>query len=999
MSIVRGRWTRRVTAVVGGAGAGKTTLLAQALTDNRIDPQGVDVWLRCVEADAAMTNFGSALCAALGVDPPPHDEPEGMVGAIAAGVLAHAPVPVALVLDDLHLIEECSEGAALLTQLVDHLPASTHLVLGSRRKPPIALARLVAQGDALVVGEDDLAFTTDELEAFAGLRGLSPTERAGLAPWPALAELMASAGPTVVRDYLWEEVLGGMPTPRRRQLAILAAIGGGDRPLLTHAVGSAVDLDELVEAIPLVSATREGWIELHALWHDQLEDELGPDHRRSAQRRAAEHLLERGDRDRAFRLLTDARATTELAALVMEVATHVYLPVAPDVLNGWLRDLKGLDLPTGQPEVKVLQALLAKERTGEMATARALLEEAREEFAGRTDPAGELACLVHLFSIGFSQDDGELLADTIVRGQALAASGHAAAAPIAAIGRAGMADFFGDFEGALGLLDATPSLTSDEWDAIRAWMRAELLESLGHPTAALETVADCRYRGGGLIRDQLDGARVQALWSSGRVEEALATGLIALERAGTTGSVRTSQRGHALAARYQSYLGDLGEADAHLRAVDRHPPADRLITRRRHIARAARFVLVGDELAAAEELAWLFEGDELNSFLHAQKTVLRVLPLVYVLAPGTRRTWHEAPLGPTFVEWRTLAQALVAVREAGDLDLVTSLPPVATGTVRSGFPLPWAVELATALDAVGRPEGQDLLVAVGAVGHPFLAALTEGGPLAGAARGLINDIPRPPDQVVEVRFLGPPELRRDGVPMDEPGWRRERVRQLLAYLVLHGSASREEVADALWPDLEPAAANNNLRGTLSHLLGVLQPGRRSREPSYFVHTADRAITLTGTDRLRVDVWDLERHLDTAERAERVGTPSLALSAGRAAVDLWRGPFAADAPWAWAEGDAERLRHRFVRATARAAELTLGGGDDAGAERLAGLVIDLDPWSERAYRVLATAQLDRGDRDGARLTMLRCRKALAELGVEPERATSMLERRLTVGPPG
>jgi DNA-binding SARP family transcriptional activator len=983
---------------VAGAGAGKTTLLAQAVAENRLDPQGIDVWVRCTSADAAASHFGAALCRVLGVDPPPGEDPDALAAAVAEAVLGHAPVAVTLVLDDVHVLPDDAGGAELLARLLDHLPATGHLVLGTRRKPALALARLVAHGEAVVVRDDDLSFTPDELDAFADLRGIAREEARHLAPWPALAELTASAGPAVVRDYLWEEVLSAMPTARRRQLAALSAIGGGDRALVERALG-AVDLDELVAEVPLVSATAAGWVELHGLWADHLAGELDPEERRSIQQRAAEELLARGDRVRGFRLLAEAGAQDELARLVVDVGTHVYLPVAPDVLAGWLPVLEAALGPMA-PEVRLLRGLLAKEHAGALGTAMLLLEQARAELDARGDADGELACLVHLFSIGFSIDDAELLARTIQRAGELAEAGHAAAEPIAAIGRAGVADFFGRFADALDLLDHAPLLESPAWTAIRAWMRAELLETLGHPLAALEAIDAAGWTHGGLIGDQLAGARVQALWSSGQVDEALARGRPAVARSATSGSARTVQRAHTLAARYEAHLGDGEAADRHLTAVDRHPPADLVIGRRRNVARAVRLVLAGDEAAAAAELSWLVDEEgEVNEFLIVHKTVRRALPLVYVLWPTTRPVWDAADLGPTFAEWRAVAAALVAAREDGDLRPMGDLGALRAGVVRAGFPLPWLVEVAAGLAAAGRPEGRELLAAAGAVGNPFLTRLTDAGPLAAGARRLVAEVPQPPADVVEIGLLGPPELRCGAEAGPPAAWRRERVRQLLAFLVLHPRTTREAVADALWPDLDADAAANNLRGTLSHLLSALQPGRKGRAPSYFVSTTEGGIVMTGADRLRIDVWELEAHLEEAAAAEHAGLPSVALASYRAAVALWRGPFAAGAAWAWAEHDVERLTSRFAAAVARAAALSLAAGEVTEAERLAALVLDLDPWSEPAHRVLATAQLDRGDRTGARRTLERCRTALGELGVEPEVATVMVERRLTLGPDG
>ena len=943
------------------------------LAENQLDPQGRDVWLRCVADDRAASSLAGALAAALDISAGPDE----VVDAVADALLAQAPAPVALVLDDVHLVPDGSEGAELLLAVLDRLPANGHLVLAGRRKPPLPLARLVAQGEALVVREDDLAFTPEELEEFARLRGV---DRIELAPWPALAEIMATAGPDVVRDFLWEEVVAALPEGRRRDLAVLAAVGGGDRALVEAATGEPADLDDLAAEVPLLTVTAGGWVEPHALWDEHLGAELTPEERRTAQRRAAAHLLDRGDRTKAFPLLAAADAGDELRSLVLEVATHVYLPVAPDVLGGWSEALAGDDL--------VLRALLAKERDGELAAAQALLEQARDDARAGDDPAGELACLVHLFSIGWSQDDAGLLASAITRAIELGAEGYAPAGPIAAIGQAGLADFGGDVEGALAVLDAAPIQPTDDWDAIRTWMRADLLEASGHPAAALDALDRGRRDAVGLIRDQLNGARIQALWSLGRIDEAVAVGEDALSRASTTASARTAQRAHAMAARFAAHIGDLDLADEHLRMVDQYPPADRVIERRRAVARATRAVAVGDEDAARAELAWVTEEAQ-TVFLAARKTVLRVLPLVYVLLPQVRATIDGLDVGPSIAVSRTLSRALVAARE-GDLDPLAALPTPPPGILRAALPVPWLVELAAALDALGRPDGRQLLAELGADAHPILARLAERD---AAAKRLLAEVPRPPAHPVELRLLGAPELVRGGEVVTDAAWRRDRVRQLLAHLVLHGSTTRDAVADALWPDLDVEAASNNLRGTLSHLLRLLQPDRQGREPSYFVRQVDRSLVLTGVDRLRVDVWELEAHLDAAAAAERDGATRTALAAYREAVGLWRGPLGGDAPWGWMEDRAEQLAHRVLTATGRAAELTLASGELDEAEDLAGRVLALDQWSERAYRVLASAQLARGERDAARRTLSRCRAALAELGVEPDPATEMVERRL------
>ena len=70
LTIVQGRWTRPVTAVVAGAGFGKTTLLAQAVRENRLARDGVDVHLRLEAADASAARLAARLLAQFGTEPP-----------------------------------------------------------------------------------------------------------------------------------------------------------------------------------------------------------------------------------------------------------------------------------------------------------------------------------------------------------------------------------------------------------------------------------------------------------------------------------------------------------------------------------------------------------------------------------------------------------------------------------------------------------------------------------------------------------------------------------------------------------------------------------------------------------------------------------------------------------------------------------------------------------------------------------------------------------------
>ncbi|MEO6891835.1 MAG: hypothetical protein ABI456_19720 [Ktedonobacteraceae bacterium] len=72
---------------------------------------------------------------------------------------------VVLVLDDYHFIHEQAIHDDVLF-LLDHLPANMHLVIASREEPPLPLARLRTQQQALELRTDDLRFDLAESSQF-----------------------------------------------------------------------------------------------------------------------------------------------------------------------------------------------------------------------------------------------------------------------------------------------------------------------------------------------------------------------------------------------------------------------------------------------------------------------------------------------------------------------------------------------------------------------------------------------------------------------------------------------------------------------------------------------------------------------------------------------------------------------------------------------------------------------------------------------------------------
>jgi LuxR family maltose regulon positive regulatory protein len=267
--------------------------------------------------------------------------------------------------------------------------------------------------------------------------------------------------------------------------------------------------------------------------------------------------------------------------------------------------------------------------------------------------------------------------------------------------------------------------------------------------------------------------------------------------------------------------------------------------------------------------------------------------------------------------------------------------------------------------------------------------------LRGWARTLLDSLPAVPAGPIEIGVLGPTLLRSAGEPVEHPHWRRERVRALLLLLLARGGGTREEIAGALWPDLDAEGALRNLRVTLSYLLTALEPQRGDGAPSCFVRAEGASLRLTGHEWLRVDAWEMERLLDEAAEAERLGEPSAALDLYRQASGLYRGPYLADAGYEeWALPHRDRLTARFVAGAVRTGELALATGEADEALQMSARAIEAEPWSEVAHRLAVAAHLARGDRAAARRAMDTCLRQLAELGVGPTEDTEILLRRLS-----
>ncbi|HTI33246.1 MAG TPA: hypothetical protein VL422_06170, partial [Miltoncostaea sp.] len=336
-----------LTIVSAPPGYGKTTLLLQWIAGR---PAGTTAWLSLDADDDDPRWLWAHVCAALGVDGPLPEDPEGTPTASAV-LLAEAVGRTAgagervLVLDDYHHVTNpaCHDRIRFL---VEHLPAPLHLVIASRRDPPLPLSRMRAGGALGELRARDLLLDPEESRQLVEGHGvhLTPDDVQRLHEktegWPAglylavlslrgredahaFVEAFAGSHRHVV-DYLASEVLAGedeATTAFLLRSSVLDRMSGPVCDAVLGTSGSATTLRALERRNDLVRALDDDltWFRYHPLLQDVLRsmlaevlpDEVAALHMRASAwwegagdaERAVDHSLAAHDAPRAARLV------------------------------------------------------------------------------------------------------------------------------------------------------------------------------------------------------------------------------------------------------------------------------------------------------------------------------------------------------------------------------------------------------------------------------------------------------------------------------------------------------------------------------------------------------------------------------------------------------------------------------------------------------------------------------------------------------------------------
>jgi ATP/maltotriose-dependent transcriptional regulator MalT/DNA-binding SARP family transcriptional activator len=963
----------RIVVISATAGSGKTTAVAAAI-------RGLDTpvaWLTLDRSDTAPGRLLTYLEAALArvapdiVGTATRALSVGVPHAEAAGILAEALSGrhAVFVLDELERLGDVRAAWNVIETLLRYAPDSLRFVLISRRTVPFTA--LPAPAAAAAIVDAELAFTADEAAQALELLGEAPADDQAVVDatggwvtgvlfeaWRWAGDLAEAGGALdPLNGYLAAHIVGELDPADRDFLETTAVL-----PEVTAARAEALGIPDAAARLAALHGIRlpVTWSEGGAVMrcHPRFREYLLTTLEEHGEPRVVElhlalgrRLLEEGFDEEATEALLRAHALEEALDPAERAITGVIERLDIPIAERWLQALG--ELCATSPALTTAELMIAvgsEDFARGVAIAERLVAHGRREAVMREAPlAGALMAWCNL-TLG-RPEGFRALAAAVPPGHEADVlqyvAGHLepgpprprpalTGSPLDAL-VVGNDFYYGRFA---ELTDEFP--LSDWIDAITGGpMRIGTLRALGQTQRALEVyeVAQARQRPAGLL-DQT--VRTELLLDAGRADEAREA----------VAQLRERARGYDAPLMLMVIAITLAKVTLRL---DRDTKSARTaLDEADRLAVACPYPFMTEQIDTWYGLALLLSGEDEP----ARERLRRALAS---MTAGERVL--EMPTAAVYLaeaEWRTGDEA--AADAAADV----------------------------ALEAARR-QGSNHILLQALADFPFVASRridTEPGgesawhELGRALMAQRSTAATPVHSTVELHEFGRSAIVVDGVAVRP---RIAKTYELLSYLTtrpgLH--AERTELLDALFDGRADPSARAYLRQAIRWLREVLGTPDAVIAEDGDIRLGEGVTVAGESTRLEVMLAEAAR-LQGAERLD-------ATLAALAIAD--QGEFLPDAGTLWAERRRDALASAVADARLDAAELAFAAGRYDEAERLAGEVLDAEPFREAGWRLRMRLADALGAGDGVIRAYHACERALAELGTTPSRTTRELLERL------
>lgn len=240
---------------------------------------------------------------------------------------------------------------------------------------------------------------------------------------------------------------------------------------------------------------------------------------------------------------------------------------------------------------------------------------------------------------------------------------------------------------------------------------------------------------------------------------------------------------------------------------------------------------------------------------------------------------------------------------------------------------------------------------------------------------------------LRVQLLGETEVSLGGTVISRSDWQTQMAPSLLYLLLANPDGlTKEEIGLYLWPDHSPGRLKVIFQKTIYRLRRALASDVVVYDEETKQYRFNRELDYT------CDVERFRLHLMEARTATNAEERKGAYSA---ALDLYRGPYLADADEIWAGPTREALAEAYREAALDLAELYLEEGSYTQVLNICRRLLAEDPCLEEAHRLAMRAHAGRGNMAGVVRQYKRCERALEdEIRVAPSPHTLELFYDLT-----
>lgn len=1047
----------KLSLLTAPGGYGKTTLVQEMASAM---PSVPFCWVRLHPTDARVSKLLQLMSTAvapylptggLGVPVSSAREDEEEIRQLArltaAALRQHTKERLVLVLDDLHHMEASEPIHRFLGALIDLLPAHVHLIVTSRSRPRLRLARLHARDELLWIKASDLAFTAAEADQVLRQRlQVIPDEEtvsllveqtegwaSGLllvinllrtrprGEWRSfLAEFQGS---TDLFDFLAEEVFL-QQSPALQEFLLSTSVLRDVQPYVVERMLGIVEAGAILRGLQARNLFTFAMDETgsrfryHCLFQAFLQQQLvarrGVEALHDLHQRAATVYQAQGRLAEALEHLLAAGAFEAAAPLMAELADAYIQGLRHEVVAGWLRRFPAPFLDH-DPDVLYVRAQIA----GWMAQSHvfpALYQRCLELYEQREDTLGLARTLSwvarrywRLRQPYFAQKPDQW---AVHPNHTISGYGRLLCA-LRLITQHRWTEAIDKLERLLPTLPPATTLAFDCQEALALltfWVgdfRRSVKYGVSH-TMGRSALGDF---GWGiynwvcytLLGDGLGLELFHKKYAAQRVPPALVPLHDAMRRLGEA-MIHTYHR------RWEDQLAILEALQPYFNdgsALGRCIGSEATYLAQAEMARAYR------RLGKTAEARQCLQRNLALTHGYPEMTALACADMADFLAEaGDVEGAHEllaraedaSTPGLQGLDYmvRMIVASRIALAEGNRAGAARLLAEVSETIRLRGCPLLLVhyggPELVPLLVEMGGDLLHQVLEALGTEADRYMIPLLEhpDARVGRAAFALFDQMrerhQRRTSHLFKVFAFGTCRLYRHDQPVDTTAWKRTKVKLLLLLLLMRKGRpiSKEAVMEKLWPSASAQAARTNLRATIHGLRRVLEPEVSGRESRYLVADRD-TVALSHSERFWFDLWEFEELMTKGRAEQQRGKAAEAVRLFGLAADLCRGQFLPDIVFADYFGETRtRTERMLVQACMAVATGWLAEGQYREAIAYAQRVLEVDKGVEEAYQVLIQSYLGRGEREKALHAFKLCRKQMRLiLGSEPSRNTQLL----------